>query len=71
MKTSRYSDSQVLAILKQAESGGPLQALCREHGMSSATFNRERATFWWCGCLDDEAHEGTGRRNPAAEEDVC
>ena len=38
MKKSRYTDSQILAILKQAESGKPLSELCREHGMSSATF---------------------------------
>ncbi len=38
MKKSRYSDSQILAILKQAESGTPVPALCREHGMSSGLF---------------------------------
>ena len=38
MKTSRYSDSQILGILKQAAGGVPVSALCREHGMSSATF---------------------------------
>jgi putative transposase len=38
MKKSRYSDSQILAILKQAEAGTPVPALCREHGMSSAAF---------------------------------
>jgi putative transposase len=38
MKKSRYSDSQILAILKQAESGTPVPVLCREHGMSSAAF---------------------------------
>ena len=38
MKTSRYSDSQILSILKQAESGTPVPTLCREHGMSSASF---------------------------------
>lgn len=38
MKTSRFSDSQILAILKQAENGVPVTELCREHGMSSATF---------------------------------
>ena len=45
MKTSRYSDSQILAILKQAESGIPVPALCREHGMSSAAFYKWRAKF--------------------------
>ena len=45
MKKSRYSDSQILAILKQAESGTPVPALCREHGMSAATFYKWRAKF--------------------------
>ena len=45
MKTSRYSDSHILAILKQAEAGTPVPALCREHGMSSATFYKWRAKF--------------------------
>ena len=45
MKKSRYSDSQILAILKQAESGVPVPELCREHGMSSATFYKWRAKY--------------------------
>lgn len=45
MKTSRFSDSQILAILKQAENGVPVTELCREHGMSSATFYKWRAKF--------------------------
>ncbi len=45
MKTSRYSDSQILVILKQAESGTPVPVLCREHGMSSATFYKWRTKF--------------------------
>ena len=45
MKTSRYSDSQILSILKQAETGIPVAQLCREHGMSSATFYKWRAKF--------------------------
>ncbi len=45
MKRSRYSDSQILAILKQAESGISVPQLCREHGMSSATFYKWRAKY--------------------------
>jgi len=45
MKTSRYSDSQIINILKQAEGGTPVPELCREHGMSSATFYKWRAKF--------------------------
>lgn len=45
MKKSRYTDSQILNILKQAENGAPVSELCREHGMSSATFYKWRAKY--------------------------
>jgi len=45
MKKSRYTDTQILAILKQAEAGTPVPALCREHGMSSATFYKWRSRY--------------------------
>ncbi len=38
MKKSRFTDSQIMAVLKQAEAGPPVLDLCREHGISSATF---------------------------------
>ena len=41
----RYSDSQILAIIKQAESGVPVSELCREHGMSAASFYKWRAKY--------------------------
>lgn len=46
MKKSRFSDSQILAILKQAElSGTPIANLCREHGISNACFYQWRSKF--------------------------
>ncbi len=45
MKTSRFSDSQIIAILKQAEAGSPVPELCREHGISGATFYKWRSKF--------------------------
>ena len=45
MKKSRFSDSQIMAILKQAENGVPVPELCREHGMSNASFYKWRAKF--------------------------
>ncbi len=45
MKTSRFSDSQILAILKQNEAGVSVTDLCREHGMSHASFYKWRARF--------------------------
>lgn len=45
MKTSKFSDNQIVAIPKQAEAGAPVPELCREHNISSATFYKWRAKF--------------------------
>ena len=45
MRKSRYSDSHILAILKQNERGIGVPGLCREHGMSSAQFYKWRSKF--------------------------
>jgi len=45
MKKSKFSDSKILSILKQAESGVPVPELCREHGISSATFYNWRSKY--------------------------
>ena len=45
MKKSRFTVSQILAILKQAENGISVPELCRMHGMSSASFYKWRAKY--------------------------
>lgn len=45
MKKSRFTDSQIIAVLKQAEPGTPVPDLCRQHGISSATFYKWRSKF--------------------------
>ena len=45
MKKSRYTDSQIISILKQAEAGTPVPELCREHGMINASFYKWRAKY--------------------------
>ena len=45
MKTSRYSEEQIIGFLKQAEAGMPIKELCRKGGFSDATFYKWRSKF--------------------------
>ena len=45
MKKSRFTDSQIIDALKRAEAGLTVPDLCRELGISSATFYKWRAKF--------------------------
>ena len=45
MKKSRYTESLIFQILKEAEAGVPVPELCRKHGMSSASFYKWRAKY--------------------------
>lgn len=45
MKQKRFTDSQIMQVLKQAEGGVPVAQLCREHGMSSASFYKWRSKY--------------------------
>jgi len=50
MKNGRFSDAQIMAVLKKAEGGVPVSELRREHGMSSASFYKWRAKFGGMHC---------------------
>ncbi|MBO9403440.1 transposase, partial [Shimia sp. R9_3] len=45
MKQAKFSETQIMSILRQAENGVPVSELCREHGMSSASTTKWRAKF--------------------------
>lgn len=45
MKKARFSDKQIMSILKEAEQGIAVQDLCRNHGISSATFYKWRSKY--------------------------
>lgn len=45
MKQKRFTETQIMQILKQAEGGVSVSELCREHGMSSASFYKWRSRY--------------------------
>ena len=45
MKSGRFTDAQIMGVIRQAEGGVPVPDLCREHGISNATFYRWRAKY--------------------------
>lgn len=45
MKSSKFSESQIVTILKLAENGMPITEVCRSNGVSSATFYKWRAKY--------------------------
>ncbi len=45
MKRKRFTEEQIITILKEAESGIPIEELKRQHGFSQASFYSWRAKF--------------------------
>ena len=45
MKKSKFKDSQIIGYIKRAEAGEPVASICREAGISSATFYKWRAKY--------------------------
>ena len=45
MKKTKFTESQIFGILKQQEQGQKAAAICREHGISQATFYRWKSQY--------------------------
>jgi putative transposase len=45
MKQSRFTEAQIIGILKEQESRAPTAEVCRKHGINSATFYKYKTRF--------------------------
>ena len=45
MRKSKFSESQIVSFLKEAEAGRKVSEICREHGVSTATFYQWRSKY--------------------------
>ncbi len=45
MKLSRFTESQIVAILEQADAGVKVQELCRQHGISASTYYQWKSKY--------------------------
>jgi putative transposase len=45
MRSSRFSDEQIIGMIKEQEAGMPTADVCRKHGISTASFYKYKAKF--------------------------
>ena len=70
MRQSKFTETQIVSILKEADAGRPVNEIWRSYGISSATYYKWKAKYGWARGLRCEAAEGIGTREQPAQTDV-
>ena len=67
MKRKRFTEEQIIGILKESEPGAKKQEICRKHGISEHTFYRWRSKYGGMAGIGGEEAEGARGGEPEAE----
>ena len=65
MKKSRFSESQIIRILKEADGGRKVVDICRENGVSQATYYQWKAKFGGMEASDIRRLKVSGQSGPS------
>ena len=52
MRSSRFTESQIVSILQETDAGMPVKEICRKHGISSPTFYKWKARYGGLGASE-------------------
>jgi hypothetical protein len=66
MRLSRFTEKQIIGMLKEQEAGAKSADVCRKHGISAATFNNFKAKFGGMEVSGATSAKGSGGRRPPA-----
>jgi putative transposase len=69
MVRKKYTEEQIIAVLKEAEAGAKLPDLCRKYGMSDATYYNLESQVLWNDYQRSKTAKSLGRREPTAQAD--
>ena len=66
MKKSKFTETQIIAVLKQGDAGVPIKDLCRQAGISSATYYQWKSKYGGMDASDLRRVKELEAENPSS-----
>ena len=71
MRKSRFTETQIVSILKSVDAGKKVKDICREEGISDATYYKWKSKYGGMEASGSEARQGARVGTRAVQADVC